>query len=55
MSAVAGNMIVTVILVAVCFLAVRSIWKSHRNGGHCGGDCSCCSKCKGGSHHESHK
>ena len=43
-----GNLIVIAALVAVAALAVRSIWKGHKKGGHCGGDCGQC----GGCHHK---
>ena len=43
-----GNLIVIAALVAVAALAVHSIWKGHKKGGHCGGDCGQC----GGCHHK---
>ena len=43
-----GKLIVIAALVAVAALAVRSIWKGHKKGGHCGGDCGQC----GGCHHK---
>ena len=36
-----GNLIVLAVLAIVVALAVRSVWKAHKAGGHCGGDCSC--------------
>ena len=42
MSGIWGNVIVLAVLAIVVALAVRSVWKSHKSGGHCGGDCSCC-------------
>lgn len=40
-----GTAIVLTVLAAVVALAVRSVWKSHRDGGHCGGDCGSCGGC----------
>ena len=40
--------VLLVCVVAVAALAVRSIWKGHKKGGHCGGDCGQC----GGCHHK---
>lgn len=40
-----GEIVVLLILAAVAGLAVRSLWKTHRTGGHCSGDCSQCSGC----------
>lgn len=48
MSPVLGNIIVISVLTAVVALAVRSLWKSHKSGGHCTGDCSSCGCCHGG-------
>lgn len=45
MTEFAGNGIVLLVLAAVVFLAVRSLWKSHKSGG-CGGDCGSCGRCK---------
>lgn len=42
-----GQALVGLILIGVVALAVRSVWKSHKTGGHCSGDCSRC----GGCHH----
>ncbi|HIU43090.1 MAG TPA: FeoB-associated Cys-rich membrane protein [Candidatus Ventrousia excrementavium] len=39
------NAIVTLVLAAVVALAIRSIWKKHKKGGHCTGDCSQCGGC----------
>lgn len=47
MPSIIGNGIVIAVLVVVVALAVRSLWKSHKSGGHCNGDCSSC----GGCHH----
>ena len=43
-----GNIIVIAALGAVAALAIHTIWKGHKNGGHCGGDCGQC----GGCHHK---
>ncbi|MCI8870075.1 MAG: FeoB-associated Cys-rich membrane protein [Lawsonibacter sp.] len=45
MPAVLGNIVVIAVLIAVSALAVRSLWKSRRDGGHCTGDCSSCGCC----------
>lgn len=45
MPAVLGNIVVIAVLIAVSALAVRSLWKSRRDGGHCTGDCSSCGRC----------
>ena len=45
MPAVFGNMIVIAVLIAVVALAVRSLWKSHKSGGGCKGDCGNCRGC----------
>ena len=42
-----GPVIVIVVLAAVVALAVRSLWKSHRSGGGCRGDCARCGGCHG--------
>ena len=49
MPSILGNLIVVAVLAVIVVLAVRSLWKSHKAGGHCSGDCgschgSCCSK-----------
>ena len=43
---VVGNLIVIAVLAAAAALAVRSLWKGRRRGGHCGGDCSRCGGCR---------
>ncbi len=49
MLAILGNLIVLVTLAAVVILVLRSLWKSHKaSGGHCNGDCTCCSGCCNG-------
>ena len=35
MSGILGNVIVLAVLAVVVALAVRSLWKSHKSGGHC--------------------
>lgn len=40
-----GEMIVILVLLCVVALAVRSLWKSHKQGGSCTGDCSRCGGC----------
>lgn len=47
MPEILGQAVAVVILAGVVALAVRSLWKSRRTGGHCSGDCSRC----GGCHH----
>ena len=48
MSPVLGNLIVILVLGLVVALAVRSMWQSHKRGGHCNGDCASCGCCGGG-------
>ena len=45
MPPVLGNIIVIAVLIAVVVLAGRSLWKSHKSGGGCNGDCGNCSGC----------
>lgn len=45
-----GNVIVLAVLSIVVALAARSVWKSHKEGGHCGGDCGSCGGCCGSCH-----
>ncbi|MCI8442412.1 MAG: FeoB-associated Cys-rich membrane protein [Provencibacterium sp.] len=47
MPAVLGNFIVIAVLTVVVILVVRSLWKSHKAGGHCNGDCTSCACCHG--------
>ena len=47
MNELAGNGIALLMLAAVVGLAVRSLWRAHKSGGHCNGDCGSC----GGCHH----
>lgn len=42
MEAVIGNGIALLALAVIVGLAVRSLWRSHRDGGHCNGDCGSC-------------
>ena len=42
MPEILGNLIVLAVLAIVVALAVRSVWKSHKSGGHCNGDCGSC-------------
>lgn len=44
MPPILGNLIVLLVLAGVVALAIRSLWKSHKSGGHCAG-CSGCSGC----------
>lgn len=48
MSGILGNVIVLAVLFTVVALAVRSLWKTHKSGGRCNGDCGSCGGC--GSH-----
>lgn len=41
-----GDWIVLAALAAAIGLAVRSLWKSHRSGGGCNGDCGSCKGCR---------
>ena len=45
MPAILGNIIVIAALIADVALAVRSLWKSHKSGGGCNGDCGNCHDC----------
>lgn len=47
MTGIWGYVIVCAVLALVVGLAVRSIWKSHKSGGHCSGDCAHCGSCGG--------
>lgn len=49
MSELLPTIIVSLILAGVVALAVRSLWKSYKSGGHCTGDCGTCGGC--GGHH----
>ena len=40
------NLIVLAALALAVGLAIRSIWKSHKNGGQCSGNCSQCQGCR---------
>lgn len=40
-----GYVIVTAVLTIVVALAIRSLWRDHKSGGHCNGDCSKCGSC----------
>ncbi len=40
-----GNLIVLLVLAAVVSLAVRSLWRDHKRGRHCNGDCASCGGC----------
>lgn len=47
MPAFLGEWVVGLVLALVVFLAIRSLWKGHKSGGHCGGSCSGCAGCSG--------
>ncbi len=47
MSGIWGYVIVCAVLALAVGAAARSIWKSHRSGGHCNGDCAHCGSCGG--------
>jgi hypothetical protein len=47
-----GNILVIVIVAVAAFLAARSLWKSHKSGCSCGGDCSCCGGCHNHNDHQ---
>lgn len=47
MPGILGYVIVTAVLAVIVALAIRSLWKSHKKGGHCTGDCSRCGGCHG--------
>ncbi|MCR4712847.1 MAG: FeoB-associated Cys-rich membrane protein [Treponemataceae bacterium] len=49
-----GTVVVSLVLVAVVFLIVRSMIKTKRSGKHvlsCGGNCSACGMCGSCPHH----
>lgn len=52
MSPLLGNAIVILVLAGMVALAVRSLWRSHKAGGQCSGDCSRCGGCGGSCHHK---
>ena len=45
MPPILGNIIVIAVLAVAVALAVRSLWKSHKSGGGCNGDCGNCRCC----------
>lgn len=47
MSPILGNLIALAALGLAVGLAVRSLWRSRRRGGHCNGDCASCGCCGG--------
>lgn len=47
MSQLLPTIIVSLVLAGVVALAVRSLWKSRKSGGHCTGDCGTCGGCGG--------
>ena len=47
MSGIWGNVIVLAVLAAAVALAVRSLWRSDKAGGHGNGDCGSCGGCHG--------
>lgn len=49
MPPILGKLIVIAVLATVVALAICSLWKSHKAGGPCTGDCaSCGGYCHGG-------
>ncbi|MDO4344619.1 MAG: FeoB-associated Cys-rich membrane protein [Eubacteriales bacterium] len=50
MPAFLGNLIVILLLAAVVFLVIRSMWRKHKEGPGCTGNCSTCGGCHGASH-----
>lgn len=47
MSGIWGYVIVCAVLALAVALAVRSIWKRHKSGGNCTGNCANCGCCGG--------
>lgn len=47
MPPILGNLIVLLALAIVVALAARSLWRSHKQGVHCNGDCAGCGGCHG--------
>ena len=54
MPAVLGNLIVIAVLAVVVGLAIRSLWKEHKAGSRCTGNCASCGGC-GGHKQASHR
>lgn len=40
-----GTIIVVLIVVGVAALSIRSLWKDHKSGGGCTGNCATCGGC----------
>ena len=45
MPAIFGEILVGAVLLAVVALAIRSLWRTHKSGGHCSGNCGSCKHC----------
>lgn len=45
MPAIFGEILVGAVLLAVVALAIRSLWRTHKSGGHCSGNCGSCKYC----------
>nr|WP_298060222.1 FeoB-associated Cys-rich membrane protein [uncultured Blautia sp.] len=45
MTTIFGTGIVIAGLVLIAGLAARSLWKEHKKGGHCTGNCGSCGSC----------
>ena len=45
MPGILGTILVLAVLAAVVVRAARSLWKTHKQGGHCTGNCGACRGC----------
>lgn len=50
MPSILGNLLVIAVLAIVVALAVRSLWREHKSGSGCGGNCASCKGCHGSCH-----
>lgn len=46
MPEILGNMLIITLLTITAALAARSVWKTHKSGGHCNGDCGNYGNCR---------
>lgn len=47
MPGISGEVIVAIALAVLVVVIARHLWKSHKGGGGCCGDCSQCGGCHG--------
>ena len=43
-----GDIVVLAVLAGIIALVVRSMWKTHKKGGHCSGCSGACAGCSAG-------